>query len=262
MFMNEVESRMRIPLAFGKTLPTLRACVNALIDEALSRSGGSIHEASRMLGISPQSLTERMHRRMYREHGIPIPPKKFSRKSRHEKTPALHIAVYVGSPEERDVIHETLCRYHHRIEYASWDSCDHKTADVTASTRITTDEDAYHVSMRKAIEAWMQRPHRKHDMRHTALCVPRESKDAWTSIRMPEGIRKSIIMDDGDMGSIIAWCQRRSVTMCLITHAQHRRNHVQTPETMSVVHAIDIFGHAITRAISRARATRFSTCDQ
>ena len=48
---------------FSGTLPTLRDCVDALIAEAMRRSGGCQAKAARLLGITPQSLNERLMRR-------------------------------------------------------------------------------------------------------------------------------------------------------------------------------------------------------
>ncbi len=56
-----------LPVVFGPVLPTIRACVDQLIDEALRRTGGRQGAAARMLGITPQSLSERLQRRRERE---------------------------------------------------------------------------------------------------------------------------------------------------------------------------------------------------
>jgi DNA-binding NtrC family response regulator len=53
-------------VVFGPTLPTIRACVDQLIDEALRRTGGRQGAAARLLGITPQSLSERLQRRRER----------------------------------------------------------------------------------------------------------------------------------------------------------------------------------------------------
>ncbi len=56
-----------LPVAFGPTLPTIRSCVDQLIDEALRRTGGRQGAAARLLGITPQSLSERLQRRRERQ---------------------------------------------------------------------------------------------------------------------------------------------------------------------------------------------------
>lgn len=48
------------PLHFESTLPTIRQAVQALINEALSRSNGNQSAASKLLGISPQALSRRL----------------------------------------------------------------------------------------------------------------------------------------------------------------------------------------------------------
>ncbi|MFM2091464.1 MAG: hypothetical protein RLZZ127_1953 [Planctomycetota bacterium] len=53
-------------VVFGPRLPTIRACVDQLIDEALRRTGGRQGAAARLLGITPQSLSERLQRRRER----------------------------------------------------------------------------------------------------------------------------------------------------------------------------------------------------
>jgi DNA-binding NtrC family response regulator len=50
-------------LQFGDILPTLKQTRKLLIDEALSRSGGNISEAARLLGISHQALSKSLQRR-------------------------------------------------------------------------------------------------------------------------------------------------------------------------------------------------------
>jgi DNA-binding NtrC family response regulator len=50
-------------LQFGDILPTLEQARQLLTDEAMSRSGGSISEAARLLGISHQALSKWLQRR-------------------------------------------------------------------------------------------------------------------------------------------------------------------------------------------------------
>jgi DNA-binding NtrC family response regulator len=72
----ELESAIRARLTappeapdvtFGPVLPSIRSCVDALVDEALRRCGGRQGAAARMIGITPQSLSERLQRRRHRE---------------------------------------------------------------------------------------------------------------------------------------------------------------------------------------------------
>ncbi|MFM2089637.1 MAG: Transcriptional regulatory protein ZraR [Planctomycetota bacterium] len=56
-------------VAFGPVLPSIRTCIDALVDEALRRCGGRQGAAARMIGITPQSLSERLQRRRLREDG-------------------------------------------------------------------------------------------------------------------------------------------------------------------------------------------------
>ncbi len=54
-------------VVFGPMLPSIRCCIDALVDEALRRCGGRQGAAARMIGITPQSLSERLQRRRQRE---------------------------------------------------------------------------------------------------------------------------------------------------------------------------------------------------
>lgn len=52
------------------TLPTLKASAEALIDEAMDRSGSNQKIAAAMLGITPPALSKRLKQRAEKANGV------------------------------------------------------------------------------------------------------------------------------------------------------------------------------------------------
>lgn len=63
----EEESAGRSGLAFGPRLPSIKECVELLIEEALRRTNGTQSSAAALLGVTPQALNNRLRRSQKRQ---------------------------------------------------------------------------------------------------------------------------------------------------------------------------------------------------